>query len=51
MKEFGMIEGFDVGLEMFGVLSVFSVMLKIMNYGGCIVLLGILLLLMVIDWN
>lgn len=43
MNEFGMIEGFDVGLEMFGVLVVFRDMLNKMNYGGKIVMLGIFL--------
>lgn len=50
MVELGMIEGFDVGLEMFGVLLVFCIMFDIMNYGGCIVMLGISLFDMFIDW-
>ncbi|MES1384223.1 zinc-binding dehydrogenase, partial [Vibrio cholerae] len=40
MKELGMTEGFDVGLEMSGVPSAFSAMLKTMNHGGRIALLG-----------
>jgi threonine 3-dehydrogenase len=41
MKELGMTEGFDVGMEMSGVPSAFSAMLNTMNHGGRIALLGI----------
>ncbi|MCG6356978.1 L-threonine 3-dehydrogenase, partial [Vibrio fluvialis] len=51
MAELGMTEGFDVGLEMSGVPSAFSSMLKTMNHGGRIALLGIPPSDMAIDWN
>jgi threonine 3-dehydrogenase len=41
MEELGMKEGFDVGLEMSGVESAFQDMIKAMNHGGKISLLGI----------
>lgn len=41
MKELGMTEGFDVGLEMSGVPSAFTSMLEQMNHGGKIAMLGI----------
>ncbi|MGY0399739.1 MAG: L-threonine 3-dehydrogenase [Ostreibacterium sp.] len=41
MKELGMIEGFDVGLEMSGITSAFEQMMKNMINGGKIALLGI----------
>jgi threonine 3-dehydrogenase len=41
MKELGMKEGFDVGLEMSGNPEAFGSMLDHMNYGGKIALLGI----------
>src|SRR5512140_531978 len=41
MREIGMVEGFDVGLEMSGVPSAFRQMLESMNHGGKIALLGI----------
>jgi threonine 3-dehydrogenase len=41
MKQLGMTEGFDVGLEMSGVPSAFRSMLATMNHGGRIALLGI----------
>lgn len=41
MKDLGMTEGFDVGLEMSGVASAFDSMLNAMNHGGKIALLGI----------
>lgn len=46
-----MIEGFDIGLEMFGVLVVFCDMFNNMNNGGKVVMFGILLQDVVIDWN
>ncbi|MBI2743294.1 MAG: L-threonine 3-dehydrogenase [Chlamydiales bacterium] len=42
MKELGMKEGFDVGLEMSGSPSAFQNMIDAMNHGGKIALLGIL---------
>jgi threonine 3-dehydrogenase len=41
MKELGMTEGFDVGLEMSGAESAFNQMLDAMNHGGRIAALGI----------
>jgi threonine 3-dehydrogenase len=51
MKDLGMSEGFDVGMEMSGVPSAFSAMLNTMNHGGRIALLGIPPSDMAIDWN
>ena len=51
MKELGMTEGFDVGLEMSGVPVAFNQMLKTMNHGGKVSLLGIPPGDMAIDWN
>ncbi|WP_243313706.1 L-threonine 3-dehydrogenase [Fundidesulfovibrio agrisoli] len=51
MKELGMTEGFDVGLEMSGVASAFSSMLENMNHGGKVALLGILPSNTAVDWN
>lgn len=42
MKELGMREGFDVGLEMSGYPTAFNDMLDHMNHGGSIALLGLL---------
>lgn len=50
MAELGMIEGFDVGLEMFGASLAFRIMFDIMNYGGRIAMLGISSFDMFIDW-
>ncbi len=47
----GMLEGFDVGLEMSGVKSAFGDMLSAMNHGGKVSLLGIPPDDMAIDWN
>ncbi len=41
MGGLGMVEGFDVGLEMSGAPAAFNGMLKAMNHGGKIALLGI----------
>jgi threonine 3-dehydrogenase len=41
VKQLGMKEGFDVGLEMSGNIQAFREMLQTMNYGGQIALLGI----------
>ncbi len=51
MAELGMIEGFDVGLEMSGVPSAFNTLLEVMNHGGKVALLGIPPSDTVIDWN
>ncbi|CCQ09494.1 L-threonine 3-dehydrogenase [Pseudoalteromonas luteoviolacea B = ATCC 29581] len=51
MKDLGMTEGFDIGLEMSGVPSAFSNMLNSMNHGGKIAMLGIPPSDMAIDWN
>jgi len=51
MESLDMCEGFDVGLEMSGAPSAFNSMLKNMNNGGKIALLGIPPSDMAIDWN
>ncbi|MDH5432615.1 MAG: L-threonine 3-dehydrogenase [Gammaproteobacteria bacterium] len=51
MKELGMTEGFDVGLEMSGVPSAVQSMLATMNNGGKIAMLGIPPSDMAVDWN
>ncbi|MBS3798305.1 MULTISPECIES: L-threonine 3-dehydrogenase [unclassified Pseudoalteromonas] len=51
MKELGMTEGFDVGLEMSGVPVAFNSMLNNMNHGGKIAMLGIPPSDMAVDWN
>ncbi len=51
MREIGMVEGFDVGLEMSGVPGAFRQMLETMNHGGKIALLGIPPSDSAIDWN
>jgi threonine 3-dehydrogenase len=51
MHELGMVEGFDVGLEMSGVPSAFRAMLNVMNHGGKVALLGIPPAEFAIDWN
>jgi len=51
MKELGMTEGFDVGLEMSGVPMAFTDMLANMNNGGKIAMLGIPSQDMAIDWS
>lgn len=51
MKELGMTEGFDVGLEMSGAPPAFCTMLSTMNHGGRIALLGIPPSDMAIDWG
>ncbi len=50
-KELGMVEGFDVGLEMSGNESAFREMLGNMSHGGKIAMLGIPPREMAIDWN
>ena len=51
MKELGMQEGFDVGLEMSGNAQAFREMLRTMHHGGSIAILGILPEETAIDWN
>jgi threonine 3-dehydrogenase len=51
MKELGMTEGFDVGMEMSGVPDAFRSLLDVMNHGGKVALLGIPPSQMAIDWN
>lgn len=51
MTKLGMVEGFDVGLEMSGNAQAFNDMLKHMNHAGKIALLGFLPDSTTIDWN
>ncbi|SKA71991.1 L-threonine 3-dehydrogenase [Paucidesulfovibrio gracilis DSM 16080] len=51
MAGLGMVEGFDVGLEMSGNPSAFRQLLANMNHGGSVALLGILPESTAIDWN
>jgi threonine 3-dehydrogenase len=51
MKELGMSEGFDVGLEMSGNGQAFRDMLSAMNHGGRVAVLGIPPGDTAIDWN
>lgn len=51
MAELGMIEGFDVGLEMSGNPVAFNDMLLKMNHGGNVAILGIPPAAAAIDWN
>ena len=51
MKDLGMVEGFDVGMEMSGNPQAFRDMLKTMHHGGKIAMLGIPPNDMAIDWN
>ena len=51
MHEHGLVEGFDVGLEMSGNGAALTQMLKSMRNGGKIALLGIMGPGTVIDWN
>jgi threonine 3-dehydrogenase len=51
MKDLGMEEGFDVGMEMSGNPTAFQDMLRTMHHGGKIALLGIPPEEMSIDWN
>ena len=49
--ELGMVEGFDVGLEMSGNASAFRSMIANMGHGGSIAMLGIPPSEMAVDWN
>ena len=51
MSELGMTEGFDVGLEMSGNPQAFQMMLRTMQHGGKVALLGIPPPDTAIDWN
>jgi threonine 3-dehydrogenase len=51
MAELGMTEGFDVGLEMSGNPQAFQMMLRTMQHGGKVALLGIPPADTAIDWN
>ena len=51
MQELGMVEGFDVGLEMSGNPSAFRDLLRTMHHGGSVALLGIPPGDTAIDWN
>jgi threonine 3-dehydrogenase len=51
MKELGMQEGFDVGLEMSGNPAAFRELLRTMHHGGSVALLGIPPGDTAIDWN
>lgn len=51
MKELGMREGFDIGLEMSGSPEALRSMLKYMNHGGRVALLGIPNQQIAIDWD
>lgn len=51
MKDLGMTEGFDVGLEMSGNGHAFNQMLELMNHGGKVSILGIPAAGTNIDWN
>ncbi|KTD61384.1 L-threonine 3-dehydrogenase [Legionella spiritensis] len=51
MDELGMIEGFDVGLEMSGNPMALNDMVKCMNHGGHVAMLGIPPQETPIDWN
>jgi threonine 3-dehydrogenase len=50
-KKLGMVEGFDVGLEMSGNVSAFQDMVANMSHGGKIAILGIPEKEMAIDWR
>ena len=51
MKELGMVEGFDVGMEMSGNPKAFRDLLRTMHHGGKVAMLGIPPGDMAIDWN
>ncbi len=51
MRELGMQEGFDVGLEMSGSPAAFREMLRTMHHGGAIAILGIPSEEAPLDWN
>jgi len=51
MRELGMTEGFDVGMEMSGNAAAFNDLLKNMHHGGSVAILGIPPGNTAIDWN
>jgi threonine 3-dehydrogenase len=51
MRDLGMLEGFDVGLEMSGSGDALRSMLAVMNHGGRVALLGIPSAEIPIDWT
>ncbi|MEO1328704.1 MAG: L-threonine 3-dehydrogenase [Pseudomonadota bacterium] len=51
MRAHGLVEGFDVGLEMSGAPAAFRQMFDVMNNGGKVALLGIPSEQIAIDWN
>lgn len=51
MQRIGMLEGFDVGLEMSGSAIAMRQMIDVMNYGGKIAILGISPVAFEVDWN
>ena len=51
MTDLGMVEGFDVGLEMSGNPAAFRDLLRTMHHGGSVALLGIPPEDTAIDWN
>ncbi len=51
MKELGMTEGFDIGMEMSGNPRAFTDLLRTMHHGGKVALLGIPPEQTAIDWN
>jgi len=51
MKELGMVEGFDVGMEMSGNPQAFRDMLRTMHHGGKVAILGIPPGDMAVNWN
>jgi threonine 3-dehydrogenase len=51
MRQLGMKEGFDVGLEMSGNGKAFRQLLEVMNHGGKVALLGIMPGAEAIDWS
>jgi len=51
MKALGMTEGFDVGMEMSGSGEALRTMLRTMNHGGRVAILGIPTAEVSIDWN
>jgi threonine 3-dehydrogenase len=51
MRQLGMKEGFDVGLEMSGNGAAFRQLLEVMNHGGKVALLGIMPGPEAIDWS
>lgn len=51
MADLGMVEGFDVGLEMSGNGEAFQDMIGHMNHGGKIAMLGILPEAVAVDWS